>query len=339
VTFFLCNPAQSSTTLGCPTGGTQIGTPKTLAGGVATSDSTTSTTAAGLYCWRAEYSGDGNYLPSAHTDATSECFTVSKLPSTTTTTSNPNGQDIVPGSSVSDTATVTGSGPTPTGSVTFFLCQPAQLTGGSCPSGGNQVGSAKTLVNGSATSDSTNNTNTPGKYCWRAEYSGDSTYTGSSHTDATLECFTVPGPSISTLPNPIEGHVGDQLNDSATLTGPVGTGTIVFSLFPPSDQSCGGTPVFTATVPVNGPGTYSTTSATVTTGDNTASTNGTYHWSAVFTQTGGGLTLIAACDEPVVITGTPVPTLSEWGTMVMVALLVGAAMLTLRRRRRGNIVA
>jgi hypothetical protein len=31
----------------------------------------------GTYCWRAEYSGDVNYLPAVETDPTSECFTVS----------------------------------------------------------------------------------------------------------------------------------------------------------------------------------------------------------------------------------------------------------------------
>ncbi|HXJ80394.1 MAG TPA: IPTL-CTERM sorting domain-containing protein [Candidatus Methylomirabilis sp.] len=339
VTFFLCDPTTSSPVTGCPSGGTQIGTPKTLVNGVATSDSTTSTTKAGLYCWRAEYSGDANYNSAKDTDATNECFTVSKLPSSTTTQSNPSNTDVQAGSSVSDSATVSGTGPTPTGTVTFFLCGPAQVTSAGCPTGGTQVGTSKTLSNGSATSDSTNNTNTPGKYCWRAEYSGDTTYTGSSHTDAIAECFNVPGPSISTLPDPVTGHVGDVLNDSATLSGPIPAGTLLFSLFPPEDQSCSGTPVFTATVNVTGPGTFSTTNAVSTTGDNTATELGTYHWSAVFTPTGGGSQLIANCDEPVVIEGTPVPTLSEWGTLVMVGLLLGAALLTLRRRRGGNIVA
>ena len=31
---------------------------------------------------------------------------------------------------------------------------------------------------------------TPGKYCWRAEYSGDINYTSASGTNATTECFT-----------------------------------------------------------------------------------------------------------------------------------------------------
>ena len=81
---------------------------------------------------------------------------------------------------MTDTATVSGSGPTPTGSVTFFLCQPNEVTAGGCVSpAGTQVGGAVTLVNGSATSASTNNTTTLGKYCWRAVYGGDGVYDGS----------------------------------------------------------------------------------------------------------------------------------------------------------------
>ena len=48
-----------------------------------------------------------------------------KQPSVTATQSSTNGSDVVPGASVTDAATVTGSGPTPTGTVEFFLCQPA----------------------------------------------------------------------------------------------------------------------------------------------------------------------------------------------------------------------
>jgi hypothetical protein len=42
-----------------------------------------------------------------------------------------------------------------------------------------------------ATSASTTNTSALGKYCWRAEYSGDAVYPADSHTNATTECFTV----------------------------------------------------------------------------------------------------------------------------------------------------
>ena len=94
----------------------------------------------GRWCFRADYtSGDTNYPNLTHAGTgNSECFIVAKLPSTTATTSTPTGGSVVPGTSVSDTATVSGSGPTPTGTVDFFLCQPATVTanGGDCSAGG-----------------------------------------------------------------------------------------------------------------------------------------------------------------------------------------------------------
>ena len=72
------------------------------------------------------------------------------------------------------------------------------MTAAGCPDGaGTQVGGSKSLSSGSATSDATSNTDAVGKYCWRAEYSGDGFYSPSSHTNDTTECFTTVGPSIS----------------------------------------------------------------------------------------------------------------------------------------------
>ncbi len=149
VKFFLCQPATVTANGGdCSAGGDQIGTPAAgedlNAAGVAQSESTDNTLTIGKYCWRAEYSGDSFYLASSHTNATTECFTTVKQPSTTVTTATPTGGNVVPGTSVSDSATVTGiaGGPVPTGTVKFFLCQPATVTanGGDCSAGGDQIG-------------------------------------------------------------------------------------------------------------------------------------------------------------------------------------------------------
>src|SRR5262249_41708849 len=153
--------------------------------GQAQSAASTNTTAVGQYCWRAVYSGDAFYLGSTHTNAVSECFTTVKQASSTTTLSSPTGANVTPGTSVTDTATVSGGAgqPTPTGTVTFFLCQPNEVTAGQgCVApAGTQVGNAKTLSSGQATSDATTNTTAVGTYCWRAVYSGDNFYTGSDH--------------------------------------------------------------------------------------------------------------------------------------------------------------
>ena len=194
VTFFLCQPA-AVTAAGCESpAGAQVGAnPVVLSAGVATSVASTNTATVGKYCWRAEYSGDGFYSTSSHTNATSECFTTVKQPSNTATNSSPGG-DVAFGSSVKDVATISGSVGQAGGTVKFFLCQPAELTPlvtGDCSSGGTQIGGAITLAAGSATSASSANTNDIGKYCWRAEYSGDDLYLPSTHTNSTTECFWV----------------------------------------------------------------------------------------------------------------------------------------------------
>src|SRR5438045_496263 len=204
-------------------GGTKVGATKPLDGnGQATSDASTDTSAVGTYCWRAEYSGDGFYIPSSHTNATPKS---SPFPYTTlfrSTTSSPTGGNVVPGSSASDTATVSGGAgqPTPTGTVDFFLCQPATVTsnGGDCSSGGTKVGATKPLDgNGQATSDASTNTSAVGTYCWRAEYSGDGFYLPSSHTNATTECFSrVDRPAIAIEKAPDDKVVRD--GDTVTFT-------------------------------------------------------------------------------------------------------------------------
>src|SRR5262249_34411545 len=203
---------------------------------------------------------------------------------TVVTTSNPSQTNIAPGSSVTDTATVSGSGLTPSGTVTFFLCQPSEVTSGGCEgTAGSQVGGVKTLVAGSATSDATTNTNTPGKYCWRAEYSGGTTkgpngtsdtYGPKSHTNSTTECFNVVvSPTISTelhnaatnavIANGSHLPLGSGVYDIANLGNDGGapfTGTVTFKFFSGGDCTTG-TPVTEANVALNAGGTSATSSS------------------------------------------------------------------------------
>jgi hypothetical protein len=127
---------------------------------------------------------------------------------TLTTQSNPSSSGLAPGVAVTDKATVTGViGLAPTGTVTFFLCNPGQLTGGSCPSGGTQIGAAVPLNGaGMATSVAASGaTTTPeGKYCWRAQYSGDANYNPLNHTNGQIsgnggECFNVGQVPLGTI--------------------------------------------------------------------------------------------------------------------------------------------
>ena len=123
------------------------------------------------------------------------------------------------------------------GSVSFFICTPAQVTAAGCPEGsGSQVGGAvavTTSANG-GTAASSNYTvgltsAAVGTYCWRAEYPPDqaSQYLAGSHTNATTECFTVAPATIaiSKVANPLGPvNAGEPIGFDITVTN-TGTGT------------------------------------------------------------------------------------------------------------------
>src|SRR5262249_22712065 len=80
--------------------------------GQATSDAASgaSTATPGKHCWRAEYSGDGVYLASSHSDNTGECFNPAGQPARTTRLSSETGAKGEQGTSEAGTATVSGGG-------------------------------------------------------------------------------------------------------------------------------------------------------------------------------------------------------------------------------------
>jgi uncharacterized repeat protein (TIGR01451 family)/fimbrial isopeptide formation D2 family protein len=139
------------------------------------------------------------------------------------------------GQSVTDTATLSGSDGPASGTVTFFVCTPAQVTAAGCPSGGSQVGApvaVTTSANGGTATSSAYTVGTTaaavGKYCWRAEYAPDaaSQYLAGSHTNATTECFTVNPATINITKTADDATVdaGDPIGFTVTVTN-TGAGT------------------------------------------------------------------------------------------------------------------
>jgi hypothetical protein len=243
---------------------------------------------------------------------------------TLTTTPSSGGANyanaVLPGTSVTDTATITvgePTNPTPTGFVTFFLCGPSQLTPantGLCSSGGSQVGSPVQIVDagGDATHGDGTATSaavaplTPGRYCFRAEWPGDTNYTTGPFVhfgSGNSECFLVKDTSTTTTTQ-------DWLpNDSATVTaGSVSTpvsGTVKFTLY--GDLTCGadgGTILYDpAAISVSGTG-----SATASTSNTSVKVtfNGTSNvsWKVVFTPTDSNIIGGSNACEKTVITIT-----------------------------------
>jgi len=161
-------------------------------------------------------------------------------PSAGTTT----GTSVSPGTAVTDLATVTGGGvtnppfPSSPPNVTFYLCNSATVTanGGDCHTGGTQVGSTKALAStatqgvSTATSDSVNAGTvaspalTPGTYCFRAEWPGDTNYPGLIKDGATTECFTV-----RTIPaSPVTTPWSASDSTGHALTGTLALGTTIY---------------------------------------------------------------------------------------------------------------
>ena len=260
VTFFLCGPIATGACDGTTNVGHQIGT-GTLSGSgkTASADSPDVNTSGnaltpGRYCFRATWPGDTNYPPTltefGGANGTNECFTVQKISTTTVTTPSASGGTVTFGSSVTDHALVTadksGDG-TPTGTVTFFVCNPSQVSGGACPDpNGTQVGSPvdTQAVSGSSppasfADSSAVTVNKTGTWCFRAVYTpgganGDN-YTGSSDASSG-ECFTVTDTTAST-------SAQDWLpNDTATVTSANGAhlnGTLSAQLY--TGDNCGAT--------------------------------------------------------------------------------------------------
>jgi hypothetical protein len=109
------------------------------------------------------------------------------------------------------------------GSVTFFLCRSSQLdAGGACSSGGTQIGSAKAVTSSTTVVSDAAGLTAADKYCWRAEFSGDSAAgVPPSKDGSTGECFTVTPLQPTLTTDATDGPVdfGSKISDTISLTG------------------------------------------------------------------------------------------------------------------------
>jgi hypothetical protein len=156
----------------------------------------------------------------------------------------------------------TGSPPAPTGNVTFHLCGPTATNSTAlCTTGGTLVSSNALSASSpppgeaSTTSDNVNtaaNPLAPGRYCFRADWPGDSNYVGAlTHAGSgNSECFVVRQIPTSTVTTPSESTgaalssaqaLGTTIYDKAVVTGTSAggtpTGTVDFFLCNPSQVS------------------------------------------------------------------------------------------------------
>jgi uncharacterized repeat protein (TIGR01451 family) len=284
VEFHVCGPDGSNPD--CTTGGTQVGGSVTIASGHATSAAFTPT-AAGKYCFRAEYTPDANgslhYVAGSHTNQTTECFTVAKAQPAIVTSED---QTVVAGASVSDTAVLSG-GYNPTGTITFKAYGPDD---DDCSAAA--VNTTSVSVSGNDSYGPVSFTpDTAGTYHWIASYAGDANNnpaTGACGDDGENDTVNKASPTISTSAAETV-TLGGAIHDSATLAGGTNpTGTITFKVY--GTASCSGAALFTTTVDVDGNKTYGPVSYTPENAD-------TYHWIASYSGDANNNPVSGACGD------------------------------------------
>jgi hypothetical protein len=194
---------------------------------------------------------------------------------------------IQPGQSVTDTATITVSGPAPTGLVQFSV-------------NGTNLGAAVDLSTAVVVGDTYTvtspsfSTNTPGHYCFSATWPGDTNYTDGPYVDdGSNECFDVVvfQPALTTAQTV-------TIKDAATITVTGGgnlSGTAHFQPFNGAGCVAGTSLGAVQDVAVSGasPQTVSTTPITIT-----SQTALTVYWQVSYTSTNAAQSDIAAtCTE------------------------------------------
>jgi hypothetical protein len=190
----------------------------TLGSGIITSGTatfTTTTIPAGSYSVTANYSGDTNYA-ATDSSATSLTVNVGKASSTAFTALPSNATY---GSTITLTATVTGSGGTPTGTVTFY-------------NGLATVGT-QTLTSGVAMLTTT--ALPVGANSLTASYSGDGSFVASTSSAATVTIGTLPAVAIS--PAVISTFAGTGTPGYSGDNGPASSAEIYTAYYVDRDSS------------------------------------------------------------------------------------------------------
>jgi hypothetical protein len=263
-------------------------------------------TSVGRYCWRAVFTGDpANSIPGSSDSSTGECFMVTAVTPTLTTSA---GDDVFLGEAVSDSATLTGTATQPANPVINLTG-----TGGAVADGtitftlyGPSTDGCGALVSTSAAVPVTGNGsyNTPdpqfvpgnaGDYHWVAVYSGSLPNTnGVTHNAACNDDDE--DVTVKTVPSTLSSAQSWVPNDSVTVSAAASSGdlagTVSFDLYASSD--CSGTPIYHTTTAVTGasPQTVSSSNTTAVTA------SGEYSWKVSYDSTNSAQRDIAAsCHE------------------------------------------
>ncbi len=235
------------------------------------------------------------------------------------------------GTKINDTATVTGTADSPSGTVVFKLFPPGNATcnvdGAAAVYTSAAIGLTSVTPGTSHAVDTGSYTTTAvGTYHWVASYSGSSTY-----NSATSSCASEPvtvsqsAPSIATTAS-AGGVVPIDVTDSATVSGGTSpTGTVTFALYPTlADCAAGTNALYTSPA-------EALTSGKATSGTFNATIAGTYQWVAKYSGDARNASVSSKCgDEPVTTTTGGVlgiTTPSTGGTGSLMGITIGGFLL------------
>jgi hypothetical protein len=312
LSFHLCGPFAAGTTTVCGSGGVAVDSQSITTNGTYTSAAAT-VTAAGRYCWRADFSASSpTGIPSSSDSRASECFKVNPIKPTLTTEAGAGPVDF--GQPVTDTATLTGTahrpgsgGPAgstdgsinPTtlggdaqGLITFTLYKDATCTTKATGTGTNPQ--TRSISGDGSYGPVSFTPDAPGTYHWVATYPGDLPNTTKPDDvacdDANEDVV------VRQIPTDIKTKQSWYPNDTATVSATTGNlaggGSVLFELFTTVD--CPGAAVFSETKSISGGapteevGTNNTTYK-ITTGytDPADSLVGRHSWKVTYTPATG----------------------------------------------------
>lgn len=190
---------------------------------------------------------------------------------------------------VTDTATLSNGTANMGGILYYTLWGPSSTVDCSA-----KVAEVSTPVNGNGAYTSPAVTPTQaGTYYWTVRYVGDlnnsnigETSCGAANETVTLAKAT---PTLTPSASPASLTVGGSASDVGVLaSGYNPTGSITFALFPTSDATCSGSPVFTKSAPVNGNNSYPSNSYTTTAA-------GSFKWQASYSGDGNNNRVTGTC--------------------------------------------